>query len=216
MTDFTTILQKLNKQSVQLVAVSKTQPIDKILNLYNQGQRVFAENRVQDLVVKYEAMPKDISWHIIGHLQRNKVKKIAAFIQKVHSVDSLDLLQTIDAEAVKNDRVIDCLLQFHIATEETKYGLSEEECIALLKSPEFLELKNIRICGVMGMASNTENEEQIRDEFRCLRAIYYMLKKQFFPNEAAFVDISMGMSSDYIIAVDEGSTMVRLGSLLFE
>jgi PLP dependent protein len=200
---------------VQLIAVSKTQPIEKVIEIYQQGQRVFAENRVQDLVVKYETMPKDISWHIIGHLQRNKVKKLASFINMIQSVDSLDLLQTIDQEALKHERIIDCLLQFHIATEETKYGFTEAEVFTLLKSPEYLELKNIRICGVMGMASNTEDEEQIREEFRCLRAIFFMLKKQFFPNEVAFKEISMGMSSDYIIAVDEGSTMVRLGSLLF-
>jgi PLP dependent protein len=216
MADFANILQKLNAQQVQLIAVSKNQPLEKVQNIYDKGQRVFAENRVQDLVVRYESLPKDISWHIIGHLQRNKVKKIAAFIQMVHSVDSLDLLQTINSEAIKHDRTIDCLLQFFIAKEETKYGLDETEAIAILNSPEFKELKNIRICGVMGMATNTEKEEQIREEFRCLRAIYFSLKKHFFPKDEHFKEISMGMSSDYIIAVDEGSTMVRLGSALFE
>jgi PLP dependent protein len=216
MKDFANFLQKLNTQQVQLVAVSKTQPLEKVKAIYDQGQRVFAENRVQELVVRYENLPKDISWHIIGHLQRNKVKKIASFIQLIHSVDSLDLLQTIDSEAIKHDRVIDCLLQFFIAKEETKYGLDEAEAVAILNSPEFKELKNVRICGVMSMATNTEKEEQIREEFRCLRAIYFSLKKQFFQNDEHFKEISMGMSNDYMVAVDEGSTMVRLGSLLFE
>jgi PLP dependent protein len=216
MTDFASILQKLNQQSVQLVAVSKTQPIENILPLYKQGQRIFAENRVQELVVKHKEMPKDISWHLIGHLQRNKVKKIASFVSMIQSVDTLDLLQTIDNEASKHERIIDCLLQFHVAQEETKYGLNEAEAIAILESSEFQILKNIRICGVMSMATNTENIEQIREEFRCLRAIFFVLKKLFFANEEAFKEISMGMSNDYIIAVDEGSTMVRLGSLLFD
>lgn len=207
------LIQELG--SARLVAVSKTQPHEAIMGLYEQGQRLFGENKVQEVVPKYEALPKDIEWHLIGHLQSNKVKFIAPFVAMIHSVDSLKLLEEINRQAVKNHRVIDCLLQFKINDEETKFGLDIQEAFALLESLSYPNLQNIRLCGVMGMASFVEDEEQIRREFKALKSIFDQLKDRYFPNDSAFKEISMGMSDDYPIAVEEGSTLVRIGTLLF-
>jgi PLP dependent protein len=201
--------------NVTLVAVSKTKPVDAIQKLYNAGQRCFGENKVQELTTKHEALPKDIDWHLIGHLQTNKVKYIAPFVSMIHSVDSLKLLREINKEAGKNERTIDCLLQFHIAEEDTKFGLSLEEASEILNNKEFVEMQNIRISGVMGMASFTEDREVVAQEFRTLESYFQVIKSHFFKFNPEFKEISMGMSGDYLIAVEEGSTMVRVGSLLF-
>ena len=201
--------------STRLVAVSKTQPTEAILNLYDQGQRIFGENKVQEMVSKHEALPKDIEWHLIGHLQSNKVKYMASFVAMIHSVDSLKLLEEINRQAERNHRVINCLLQFKINDEETKFGLDQKEAFALLESASYPTLQNIRLCGVMGMASFVEDEAQIRQEFKALHQIFDALKDRYFPNDENFKEISMGMSDDYPIAIAEGSTLVRIGTLLF-
>jgi len=205
----------LSEKSVNLIAVSKTKPIEDIQQLYDLGQRIFGENKVQELSAKYESLPKDIAWHMIGHLQSNKVKYITPFISLIHSVDSFNLLAEINRQAIKNNRIIDCLLQFHIASEDTKFGLNYEEAEQLLKSNEFKQMKNIQIVGVMGMASFSEDLSLVRIEFKSLGDIFDKLKTDFFSNEDSFKEISMGMSGDYELAIEEGSTMVRIGSLLF-
>ncbi|NOY95430.1 MAG: YggS family pyridoxal phosphate-dependent enzyme [Chlorobi bacterium] len=201
--------------NVTLVAVSKTKPVEDILEAYDSGHHIFGENKVQDLVQKYEALPKDIEWHMIGHLQTNKVKYIAPFIHLIHAVDSLKLLKVINKEALKNGRVVPCLLQFHIALEETKYGLSLNEAEELLSSKDYKELTNVEIQGVMGMATFTDDKEKIRKEFRYLKGIFDELKSKYFGNEASFKEISMGMSDDYLLAIEEGSTLIRIGSSIF-
>ena len=203
------------RANVKLIAVSKTKSAEDVMEAYEAGQRIFGENLVQELVDKYEKLPKDIEWHLIGHLQTNKVKLIAPFIKLIQSVDSLKLLQEINKQAFKNSRVIDCLLQIYIADEDTKYGLGFDEAIDLLRSEEFAELKNIRITGVMGIATNTENPKLIREEFYELKTLFKGLKETYFKNVDSFNEISMGMSSDYNIAIEQGSTMIRLGSTLF-
>ena len=202
-------------EHVTLIAVSKTKPVSDVLEAYNAGQRHFGENKVQEMTEKFEQLPKDIQWHLIGHLQTNKVKYIAPFVALIHSVDSMKLLQEINKQALKHSRVIDCLLQFHIATEETKFGLNLQEATEILGSEEFRNLHNIRITGVMGMASFIEDEQQLRKEFSELRSIFDNLKNNWFPHENSFSVISMGMSGDYRIAIEEGSTMVRVGSSIF-
>jgi pyridoxal phosphate enzyme (YggS family) len=201
--------------STVLIAVSKTHPIERIREAYEAGQRDFGENKVQELVEKYEGLPKDIRWHMIGHLQSNKVKYIAPFVHLIHGVDSVNLLKEINKQGIKNERQIACLLQFHIAQEDTKFGLSLEEAKALLAGPEFSLLNHVRICGVMGMATFTENTAQIRKEFQNLHAIYQQLKSSYFSSNAEFKEISMGMSDDYPIAMEEGSTLIRVGSKIF-
>lgn len=201
--------------NVRLVAVSKTKPVKSIQEAYNAGQHIFGENRVQELTQKQPLLPDDIEWHLIGHLQKNKVKYIAPFISLIHSVDSLQLLETINKEAAKCGRVISCLLQFHIAKEETKFGLSFEEAVALIHSEKFREMKNVKICGVMGMATLTADESVVRKEFRELKGIFTTLKEQDFSTSKDFKELSMGMSGDYIIAIEEGSTLVRIGSAIF-
>ena len=196
---------------VKLVAVTKTYPPDVIMEAYNAGHRIFGENRVQELTPKHQDLPKDIEWHLIGHLQSNKVKYIAPFVSMIHSVDSLNLLQEINKCAVKSHRTVDCLLQIHIAQEETKFGLSFDEAETLLNSNEFGEMKNIRIAGLMGMATLTGDEQQIRKEFRSLKNFFQKLKT----NDSRLTTLSMGMSSDYTIAIEEGSTMIRVGSSIF-
>jgi pyridoxal phosphate enzyme (YggS family) len=203
------------KENVKLVAVSKYQPIELLEEAYEAGQRVFGESHALEVRDKAEAMPKDIEWHFIGHLQTNKVKYIASFISCIESVDSLKLMQEINKQALKNDRVIDCLLQFHVAQEETKSGFTLEECEQVLSSEEFSDLKNIRIIGVMGMATYTEDEKQIRKEFKTLVANFAYLKMAYFPANEEFKEISMGMTDDYKIAMTEGSTIVRVGSGIF-
>jgi pyridoxal phosphate enzyme (YggS family) len=201
--------------NVLLVAVSKTKPEELLMEAYACGQRAFGENKVQEMARKYEALPKDIDWHFIGHLQTNKVKYLAPFVHLIHSVDSFKLLKTIDSEAKKVNRIIPCLLQFHIAEEETKFGFSMEEAVDMLNSEAFKLLEHIRISGLMGMATYTDNEEQIRNEFACLRSYFNQLKTTYFNSQADFKEISMGMSGDYLLAIDEGSTMVRIGSTIF-
>jgi pyridoxal phosphate enzyme (YggS family) len=198
-----------------LIAVSKTHPIERIMEAYEAGQRDFGENKVQELVEKYEALPKDIRWHMIGHLQSNKVKYIAPFVHLIHGVDSFNLLKEINKQGQKNGRQISCLLQFHIAQEDTKFGLSLEEAKAFLAGPEFSLLDHVRICGVMGMATFTENTAQIRKEFQNLHAIYQQLQSSYFSSNSEFKEISMGMSDDYPIAMEEGSTLIRVGSKIF-
>ncbi len=205
----------LTSKNVTLVAVSKTHPPERVLEVYAGGQRVFGENRPQEMLAKYDALPKDIHWHLIGHLQTNKVKMIAPFVSMIHSVDSLRLLSEINKQAEKCNRVIDCLLQFHIAAEETKFGLDETEARTLLESPEYLAMQNVRICGVMGMATFTDDTALVRREFKSLKRIFDDLKTQYFAENEEFRQISMGMSGDWELAVEEGSTMVRIGSLIF-
>lgn len=200
---------------VTLVAVSKTKPAEDILEAYQHGQKVFGENKVQEMVGKYEILPKDIEWHFIGHLQTNKIKYMASFVHLIHGVDSFKLLKSIDSEARKAGRIISCLLQFHIAEEETKFGLSKEEAFEMLNSEAFQSLNNVAICGVMGMATFTDNEQQIRKEFATLKSYFETLKKEYFAQNPAFKEISMGMSGDYLLAIEEGSTMVRIGSSIF-
>lgn len=209
------IIQELQPYNALLVAVSKTKTNAEILAMYEQGQRDFGENRVQELLEKYEALPKDIRWHQIGHLQTNKVKYIAPFVHLIHSVDSLKVLEEIDKRAKENGRIIDCLLQFHIAEEESKYGFTLSTAQELLRTDNFSKLQHIRITGVMGMATYTEDEAQVRSEFQQLKAILNQLKAEFFFDKDYFKEISMGMSGDYQLALEEGSTMVRIGSLLF-
>ena len=201
--------------NVRIVAVSKLKSADDILKAYNAGQKIFGENRVQELFKKYNSLPRDIEWHFIGHLQSNKVRRIASFVNMIHSVDSFRLLQVIDREAAKAGRIIDCLLQFYIATEETKYGFNLSEVLEMLESEDFQKLKNIRICGVMGMASFIDDDDQIRREFMYLSECFRRLKDEFFSGDDAFKELSMGMSGDYKIALEEGSTIVRLGSTIF-
>jgi len=209
------IKQETDRLGIQLVAVSKTKPIEVIQEAYDAGQRVFGENQVQELMEKQAILPKDIQWHLIGHLQSNKVKYIAPFISLIHSVDSLKLLVEINKQALKNNRVIDCLLQIHIADEETKFGLAYDEVIELLRSETFATLQNIRIIGLMGMATNTDKEKLIKEEFYELKTLFNGIKASFFRKADYFKELSMGMSSDYKIAIEQGSTMIRLGSTIF-
>ncbi|MDP4183627.1 MAG: YggS family pyridoxal phosphate-dependent enzyme [Bacteroidota bacterium] len=208
-------IKALLPEHVKLIAVSKTNPVEAILEAYHAGYSVFGENKVQELCSKYEVLPKDIEWHLIGHLQTNKVKYVAPFVSLIHSVDSLRLLSAINKEGLKNNRVIDCLLQFHIATEETKFGFDEEEARTMLSSIEYRELKNIRIRGVMGMATFTDDKERVRNEFRSLHAIFASLKSDIFKDDSEFKEISMGMSDDFLLAIEEGSTIVRVGTRIF-
>ena len=211
-------LSKINEvipPNVLLIAVSKTKPNEDLLEAYDAGQRHFGENKVQELCEKWNSLPKDIHWHIIGHLQTNKVKYIAEFIHLIHAVDSLKLLQEIDKQAKKHERIIPCLLQFHIAKEESKFGLSISEAEDLLQTSVYATLTNIRIAGVMGMASFVDDEKQITNEFNELAQIYTTLKNNYFKDVDSFREISMGMSGDYPIAIKCGSTMIRVGSTIF-
>lgn len=208
-------IKELIPQNVKLIAVSKTMPMEMIQEAYDEGQRVFGENKPQELRDKYEVMAKDIQWHLIGHLQTNKVKYIAPFVHLIHSVDSIKLLSEINKEAIKNNRIINCLLQIDIAHEDTKFGLLEEEAKDLLLNDEYKSMKNIKICGVMGIGSITDDENQTRKEFKNLKEIFTHLKDEFFKNDISFCEISMGMSSDFFIAIEEGTTMVRVGSSIF-
>lgn len=200
----------------QLIAVTKTKPLADLQAAYDGNCKIFGENKVQEMVEKWEVLPKDIEWHLIGHLQSNKVKYMASFVSMIHSVDSLKLLQEINKQALKNNRVIDCLLQIYIAKEETKFGLSEDEAREILDSEEFKAMKNVRIVGVMGMATFTDNQAQIRLEFRGLKTFFETLKTQYSATEnLQLKEVSMGMSGDYLIAAEEGSTLVRVGSAIF-
>ena len=196
---------------VTLVAVSKTKSDENILDAYNSGHRIFGENKIQEMVSKWKVLPKDIQWHMIGHVQRNKVKYMAEFVALIHGVDSLKLLKEIDKQAKKHNRTINCLLQIHIAEEDTKFGLDKVELDAIIKSEEFNKLQNIHITGLMGMATFTDDQMQIRKEFQNLKCIYDQLS-HLLPDISV---LSMGMSGDYTIAIEEGSTMVRIGSSIF-
>ncbi len=208
-------IQSTIPEGVTLVAVSKTKPNEDIQEAYDAGQRVFGENKVQELSRKSEELPSDIEWHMIGHLQRNKVKYIAPFVTLIHSIDSFRLLSEVNKQASKHNRTIDCLLQFHIATESTKFGLSLEEAKEMLSSPEYNQLNNVRIVGVMGMASFTSDEDQVQKEFQQLKVIFDQLRESHFSGIDSFKEISMGMSGDYDLAIKNGSTMVRVGSSIF-
>jgi len=207
--------KELQGKQVSLVAISKTKPNEDILEAYEAGQRIFGENQVQELVEKYEALPKDIQWHLVGHLQSNKVKYIAPFIHLIHSVDSFKLLKEINKQALKNQRIIDCLLQVYIAEEDTKFGMDHAEIIELLRDEEFQSLQNIRIRGLMGIASNTDNEKEVKAEFYELKSLFDGIKLSFFRKDEYFDILSMGMSSDYKLAIEEGSTLIRVGSTIF-
>jgi pyridoxal phosphate enzyme (YggS family) len=208
--NLTTITANL-LEDVTLVAVSKTKPISDLMEAYDAGQRVFGENKIQEMAEKYEEMPKDIKWHMIGHVQRNKVKYMAEFVNLIHGVDSYKLLREIDKQAKKYDRTIDCLLQIKIAEEDGKFGMSGEDAYTLLQSDEFSELQNIAIVGVMGMATFTDNKAQVENEFNVLISTFDKLKTL----NSELKTISMGMSGDYELAIDCGSTMIRLGSSIF-
>lgn len=215
------IKENLNKvratvpNDVTLIAVSKTKPVTDLQEAYDAGQRIFGENKALEMRDKHQELPKDIQWHFIGHLQTNKIKYIAPFVSLIHSIDSISLLEAVNKEAVKNNRVIDCLLQFHIAKEETKFGLDIEEAEEMLKSVSYKNLNNINIIGVMGMATFTDDVNQIRNEFKSLKNIFNILKERYFQDKESFKEISMGMSDDYPIAIEEGATMVRVGSKIF-
>ena len=200
---------------IKLVAVSKTKPPEIIEEAYKSGHKIFGENKVQELVQKYEKLPKDIEWHFIGHLQSNKTKYLVPFVSMIHGIDSFKILKSVNKEAVKVNRVIPCLFQFHIAKEATKFGLSEEDAVEILESDEFRGMKNICIAGVMGMATFTNDISIIRDEFRTLKSIFLNIKDKYFRDNPEYKEISMGMSDDYDIAVEEGSTIVRIGSKIF-
>lgn len=218
MTDIASNLSFLKSQipqSVKLIAVSKTKPVSDIADAYNSGQRYFGENRVQELLSKRDMLPGDIEWHLIGHLQNNKVKYIASFVSMIQSVDSFRLLTTINSEASKAGRVVDCLLQIHIAAEETKYGFSFKELKENILAEDVLNFKNVRVCGVMGMATFTSDKAQVSREFSFLRECFEYLKNICFNSVTYFNEISMGMSGDYETAIKEGSTMIRIGSLIF-
>ncbi len=213
-------IEKINAElvgtSAQLIAVTKTKPVADLQAAYEGNCKVFGENKVQEMVEKWEVLPKDIEWHLIGHLQSNKVKYMASFVAMIHSIDSLKLLQEVDKQALKNNRVINCLLQIYIAQEETKFGLSEDEACEILDSEEFKVMKNVRIVGVMGMATFTDNQEQVRLEFRGLKAFFEKLKTEYSSAEnLQLKEVSMGMSGDYLLAAEEGSTLVRVGSAIF-
>ena len=201
--------------SVTLVAVSKTKPVSDLQEAYNAGQRAFGENYPQEMRDKHEMLPSDIRWHFIGHLQTNKIKYIIPYVTLIHSIDSANLLEAVNKEAKKHERVVDCLLQFHIAMEETKFGLDMEEARQLLESEAFQQMQNVRICGVMGMATFTDDKAEIRKEFKYLKEVFDTLKQDYFADQPQFKEISMGMSDDYPIAIEEGATLVRVGSKIF-
>ncbi len=200
---------------VQLVCVSKFHPNEDIQEAYAAGERIFGESKVQEMVGKYDSLPKDIEWHFIGHLQSNKIKHIVPFVSLIHGVDSYKILVEINKQAENAGKMINCLLQIHIASEETKFGFSAEELIKTLLEENWKELRNIQICGLMGMATYTENREQIRSEFKVLKNLFDKIKTDFFPKNNSFSKLSMGMSDDYQIAIEEGSTLIRVGSLIF-
>jgi pyridoxal phosphate enzyme (YggS family) len=210
------LLPQLKERAVRLVVVSKTQPLEAIQRLYAAGIRDFGENRVQELVPKYEALPKDIRWHLIGHLQRNKVKYIAHFVHLIHSIDSWELMQEVNKQALKHGRCIDVLLQFHVAQEETKFGFDWAKAEAMLAQQPWADLKGLRICGIMGMASLTADEEQVKGEFERLMGYFTVLKERYFADAPYFAIRSMGMSGDYVLAMEAGSTMLRIGTRCFE
>lgn len=221
MTDLENIGKQITKYSselpdgVKLVAVSKFHPVEALRAAYDAGQRIFGESRVQEIQQKHRDMPEDVEWHFIGHLQTNKVRALVPYVSLIHSIDSLRLLECVDSEARRIDRTVNVLLQLHVAQEETKFGLTPDECISLAESGVISKLQNVRICGVMGMATNTEDENEIRKEFRLIKSTFVALKDRFFADAEYFKEISMGMSDDYRIAIEEGATLVRIGTSIF-
>ncbi len=214
MTKYFQILEKLKEHKVKLLLVSKTHPADRIKVYYDLGQKCFGESKVQELSAKYEELPKDIKWHMIGHLQKNKVKYIVPFVSMIHSVDSLKLLEEINKRAKQNGRIVDVLLQMKIAEEDSKFGLGYDECRELLQSPEFADMENVRVRGLMGMSTFTSDEEVVRNEFQFIKKMFDEVKDEFFKNVDYFTELSIGMSGDYEIAIEEGATMVRIGSVI--
>ncbi|MEI7723556.1 MAG: YggS family pyridoxal phosphate-dependent enzyme [Bacteroidota bacterium] len=208
-------LKKSIPGHVVMVTVSKQQPVTALMEAYQAGQRIFGENKVQELVAKQQKLPSDIEWHFIGHLQTNKVRFLAPCVSLIHSIDRLNLLMEVNKEALKHNRIIDCLLQFHIATEETKFGMDIGEAKEILESKSYREMKNIRITGVMGMSSFSDDMALVRQEFKNLHDFFLILKTSYFKHPDTFNVVSMGMSGDYLIAIDEGSTMVRIGTAIF-
>lgn len=202
-------------EGVRLVAVSKFHPVESIREAYNAGQRLFGENHVQEMAEKQPQLPDDIEWHMIGHLQSNKIKYMISFVKMIHSVDSLQLLSEINKQAAKVNRTVDCLLQLHVAKEETKFGFTPEECHEMLEANEWRQLQNVRICGVMGMATNTDDTEEVRNEFKEIHNFFNEAKTKYFADAPWFKELSMGMSEDYLVAVECGSTMVRVGTGIF-
>ena len=202
-------------ENVTLVAVSKTKPVSDLMEAYNAGQRVFGENKIQEMEAKWQDMPKDVKWHMIGHVQRNKVKYMAPFVSLIHAVDSLKLLKEINKEAKKNERIIECLLQIKIAEEDSKFGMNEADAASLLTSEEFKKFQNVKIIGLMGMATFTDDEKQISEEFQKLKKIYDQFRIQSRNFGTEFKILSMGMSGDYKIAIANGSNMIRVGSAIF-
>ena len=218
MTDIAANINAIRDQigpGIKLVAVSKTKPVRDILEAYDAGQRLFGENRVQELLNKKDHVPWDVEWHLIGHLQTNKVRFVVPFVSMIQSVDSVKLLTAINNEALKINRIVNCLLQIHIATEETKYGFSMDELTEAARTELFDQLTQVRICGVMGMATFTDDQKVVRGEFRYLKQCFESLRENYFRTNLHFREISMGMSGDYRIAAEEGSTMVRIGSMVF-
>ena len=210
-----TRLRKELPEGVSLLAISKYQPIEALQEAYDAGQRMFGENHIQEMAAKAASLPKDIQWHFTGHVQTNKIKYMAPFVNLIHAVDSFRLLREIDKHAAKHERCIDCLLQIHIAQEETKYGLTVDECRHLLSEEPWRELQHVRITGLMAMGSNTDDMEQVRSEFKQIKNLFDELKEKYFPDEPSFCQISEGMTDDYPIAIEEGSTIVRIGSMIF-
>ena len=202
-------------EGVNLLAISKYQPIEALQEAYDAGQRMFGENHIQEMATKAAVLPKDIAWHFTGHVQTNKIKYMASFVSLIHAVDSFRLLREINKHAAKHERVIDCLLQIHIAQEDTKYGLTIDECRELLATEPWRELANVRIVGLMAMGSNTDDMEQVRGEFRQMKRLFDELKDTYFADEPSFCQLSEGMTDDYPIAIEEGSTIVRIGSMIF-
>ena len=210
-----TRLRKELPEGVSLLAISKYQPIEALQEAYDAGQRMFGENHIQEMAAKAASLPKDIQWHFTGHVQTNKIKYMAPFVNLIHAVDSFRLLREIDKHAAKHERSIDCLLQIHIAQEDTKYGLSVDECRHLLSEEPWRELQHVRITGLMAMGSNTDDMEQVRNEFKQIKNLFDELKEKHFSDEPSFCQISEGMTDDYPIAIEEGSTIVRIGSMIF-
>ncbi|MFA6812988.1 MAG: YggS family pyridoxal phosphate-dependent enzyme [Bacteroidaceae bacterium] len=211
-------LKKINQElpdNVKLVAVSKFHPVEAVKEAYDQGQRIFGENHVQEMSAKQELLPKDIQWHFIGHLQKNKIKYMISYVSMIHSIDSFDLMKEVNKQAAKVGRTVNCLLQIHIASEETKFGFSIDECRKLLADGEWKEMKNVNICGLMGMATNTDNTDQVKKEFTSLSDLFKEAKDSWFANSVDFKELSMGMSQDYPIAIAAGSTMIRVGTRIF-
>lgn len=202
-------------EQVSLIAVSKTKPVSDLQEAYDAGQRIFGENHAIEMRDKHEVLPTDIQWHFIGHLQTNKIKYIIPYVTLIHSIDSANLLEAVNKEAKKHDRIVDCLLQFHIATEDTKFGLDLGEARRLLESDVFKAMENVRLCGVMGMATFTDDHQQVHNEFHNLKHIFETIKHDYFAGQPMFKEISMGMSDDYPIAIEEGATLVRVGSKIF-